>query len=42
MNFKGNYPIRLKTVLEHKILEQILNFKYLRCNINFRDDIDVQ
>jgi hypothetical protein len=41
MAFKGKNPISLETVLDYQILELISHFNYLRCNISYNYDKDI-
>ncbi|KAG8223009.1 hypothetical protein J437_LFUL000717 [Ladona fulva] len=41
MAFLGNIPIRIKIVIEGKILEQVSHVRYLGCDITYEDDKNI-
>jgi hypothetical protein len=41
MAFKGKEPIRSKTVIGNKILEQVNIFTYLGCNMSYQEEKDI-
>jgi hypothetical protein len=41
MDFKGTEPIRRKTVIDNKILEQMNTCTYLSCNISYQEEKDI-
>jgi hypothetical protein len=42
MAFKGKYPIRIKIVINDKILEQVSHFKYLGSDISYENNKDTE
>jgi hypothetical protein len=41
MAFKGKYPVRTKTAIEDKTLEQVNHFKYLGYDVTFLEETDI-
>jgi hypothetical protein len=39
--FEGTEPIRIKTVIDNTILEQVNTFTYLGCNISYQEEKDI-
>lgn len=40
MAFLGKYPVRSKIVVDNKLITQVSQFNYLRCNISHYHEVD--
>jgi hypothetical protein len=41
MAFKGRDPIRIKTAIDNKIIEQVNSFNYLASLISYENEMDI-
>jgi competence transcription factor ComK len=42
MVFLGQDPVRCKIVVDNGCLKQVRNFKYLRCEISYENEQDIE
>jgi hypothetical protein len=42
MSFLGQDPVRCNIVVDNKCLQQVKNFKFLDCEISYKNEGDIQ